>query len=763
MPKQSYVINKFLGLNTEADARDIQPGQLQQATNVLVDKPGKIRSMPIAGRYNTLSKATTQLNPGYGLFAFSADYSYAATPAATRTNYIVAQIGGSTFEIIPGYDSGSTTWYSQDTNNNNLDIGTQDSNVEQNYYYVDGALRICDGNFAAANISGNSRKWLGYINQLPFGSAYTQQDWYIKDADITAPSEGIVYAGDCWTEAGSSDTILIDVGAFAGIGTDILAYKAVNASDDVVRAITARTDDQLTTAAGGAWAPAPSARIYYIAPAGDGTGICINLYDTGAAGGIPAGTYNLATTFIYDKSQESTLFKLKGSAILSGNIYRLYAIARGEYNPRITGGRIYIREDGSGDKWAILAEWSMEDGVWAVPQGEGYALASWTGDVTSNNEAEEIYVSITSQDYGDTGSAINAATYEMITGLGESESILNAKYKTSCIINRRCYIGNIYQDGIHYGDRMLKSPFGKFDIFPSGNYVDVAIEDGDDIIKLIAFGDRILQFKRRILYIINVSKEEEFVEEIHPFKGIDYPCQVYEGSDGIIWANQIGVFYYDGQKIHDLSEPIKSDWQDFAGISGAIFSVGFEEQYKKAIILKSVKGLAVSDDDIYCFDFISKQWTYGSGIYTELTAGYGRTNFVNTADGELICLEYDVSANNFIMKWQNNPTAITSMSMKTQDIDFGKPGINKRIYGIYITYKCVTTANVSMSTYYDGGGTPTNAAALTSTGDVWQVQEFSITPVNIKSVVIRLYSTGTVPSTFEVNDITIIYRMKGDR
>ena len=92
-----------------------------------------------------------------------------------------------------------------------------------------------------------------------------------------------------------------------------------------------------------------------------------------------------------------------------------------------------------------------------------------------------------------------AITYESRTGISHNEKSINSIWKTSCLANRRIYIGNLktyYEDGSSkiFPDKMVRSLPNKFDIFPISESVDVAINDGDDIVKLEAFGDRILQF-----------------------------------------------------------------------------------------------------------------------------------------------------------------------------------------------------------------------------------------------------------------------------
>ena len=55
------------------------------------------------------------------------------------------------------------------------------------------------------------------------------------------------------------------------------------------------------------------------------------------------------------------------------------------------------------------------------------------------------------------------------------------------------------------------------------NNIDVAVNDGDAIVHLIEYADRILQFKKNTCYVINISGATEYLEAEHKFKGISNP------------------------------------------------------------------------------------------------------------------------------------------------------------------------------------------------------------------------------------------------
>ena len=130
-------------------------------------------------------------------------------------------------------------------------------------------------------------------------------------------------------------------------------------------------------------------------------------------------------------------------------------------------------------------------------------------------------------------------------------------WKTAVIVKRRAYVGNIMLPGGQvFEDRMMKSPLNQFDKFPDDNfhYVDVVVGDGDEIVHLEAFGDQILQFKRKYLYIIEVTDEGEEVIGSYQGYGIENHGQVTQTKHGVAWATSGGAYLYDGEDIIDLSK-----------------------------------------------------------------------------------------------------------------------------------------------------------------------------------------------------------------
>ena len=103
-----------------------------------------------------------------------------------------------------------------------------------------------------------------------------------------------------------------------------------------------------------------------------------------------------------------------------------------------------------------------------------------------------------------------------------------------------------------FADRIIKSPVNRFDTFPIRNSVEAAVNDGESIVELVAFGDRLLQFKERTLYILNIAGKYESLESTHQFRGVAHKRAVAKMEIGVAWVNKHGCFFFDGNTIKNL-------------------------------------------------------------------------------------------------------------------------------------------------------------------------------------------------------------------
>tara|TARA_R100001510_G_C7656322_1_gene216191 strand:+ start:1178 stop:3871 length:2694 start_codon:yes stop_codon:yes gene_type:complete len=515
--------------------------------------------------------------------------------------------------------------------------------------------------------------------------------------------------------------------------------------------------------------------------------------------GFQEGLYSFHYTFIYDdEKQESLPFGftdvdsvnfskvnvLGGSILFNFDTYiNTFADPSGSYSfsKRIVGSRLYYKLE-ENDNFYLIGELDFVDkGFKWFPEGNELAYSISNTTNTSGN-----FLSKASLIKGISPLSANIIdTFKNINGFdGQVESI-NCRYKTAVIHGRRCYIGNIVKDSKTHPDRMMKSRINKFDTFPSGNgVVDVAIRDGENIVKLEAFADRILQFKQKSLYIINVAENVEFLEDVYRNKGCEFPYHVTKTDYGITWFNKFGVYLFNGKSVTNLLEKdnIKlideSDWEAFItdGEDGSSDDTDMSSAHigylpkRRQILIKN------ENTNLFIYDLLLRSWTKTGINHIDINDPGQMTNFALDSDQNLF---YISGSSSQIETFDPSPTYVFDYKYTTKDIDFGQPSVRKKIYKVYITYKSGGNTNVLVK-YDTNGHTDYNLLFANGTNftsnelvydsgnaNKWITAELkpntSSEANNVNSFALQIISEGggaSVPSSFEINDITIVYRIK---
>tara|TARA_Y100000593_G_scaffold89013_1_gene172346 strand:+ start:54 stop:3065 length:3012 start_codon:yes stop_codon:yes gene_type:complete len=459
-------------------------------------------------------------------------------------------------------------------------------------------------------------------------------------------------------------------------------------------------------------------------------------------------------------------------------------------NPRISGVRIYwaSSDDGYSELWRIFDcdfyKGTKTYGMDSTSGSGGWAPWQHIGMYPNSDLATNAYGHYMIPDW-DTGNKFTSPpkflSYFTANGHSHNEDIVLNSFKSAVVANNRVYAGNVNQtvDGqpTQFSDRIMKSPIGQFDKFPASNYLQVAKNDGDEIVALATFGDRLLQFNKNVMYIINISQVDEFMESEHKFKGIVSPASVFTTDKGIAWANKLGAYFYDGNRVHNLlrrketSLISQSTWSTFADtaiMTGYISS-------KNQLIFGADIGTGddeAGDGEAYIYSLTTRSWVRAS---TGTVADAIKTNFTSDYNGDLIYYDYTAEK---MLKWDSSPDSSTYLNMLTKDIDFGQPSVRKKIYKVYISYKGDASAvelryringdtNTPTTQFYrtqaDGSSDGTNADStplLNIDTNDWVNAELIPTAAINNIYSFQLYFEGTGAADFEINDISIVYRMK---
>ena len=589
------------------------------------------------------------------------------------------------------------------------------------YYKSEEAIRCCDTN---RNTSGKVQ-WYGWISRQHFsypGNAYTNEysGYYAKDNDLGRPSYG-QYEKDSGTA---------------------LAY--------------------------------PTA----------GRGFNLKCFSSATDGLVEGKTYEFAQSFIYDGNQESLLShynKLDNSPIstldtvLAATDLKQLSIqigAKGPYDPRISGGRIYIRESGTDDEWNFLLDVDLTKG----------ARISLEGDYTEWKLASDpdYYIGASATTYMAIDS-ISPLTYEVINGYPSSifsNDIggIGENWKDAVVSNSRVFVCNVRikdenkgqhkipgiageADLTEFKDRIMYSMPNRYDVFPSFNFIEAAKGDADHYMAIESHADRLLAFKRKSMDIINISSPSDtnwFLEDTKNYMGVETHVAVAKTQYGVVWVNKNGLFLYDGQTIKDLTENKIDDgtWYSFVTNSSGIIY----DEVKSSIFV--IKGFS-SDGDAYMCDLKKGNFTYLIDFTFDAITNPVDTNFSDTPNTMIGTIVNDSGLMTKFYKLYRTPQAQTGVELQTKNFTLGDPNIMKKIYAIYITYQAKSSIAADIHYSTDGGTSWTNTSAGPSTIDGvtagWKKGKWAIaTPPSASTIMVKI--DGTASNIIKINDIGIEYR-----
>ena len=612
---------------------------------------------------------------------------------------------------IDTFSSGSSTKWNSDTIVlRSAETGTY-SKVK--YYAVDQAIRCCD----TADSSDSQIQWYGYINRRHF-----------DDCDVATDNNS--YLG---YESKTND-------------------------------LAPPTENDLTTNA----TASPSAFTTY--PAGAGNGFELNIIThTDVDGLIPQGVYECASTFIYDSNQESLpLLYTNTHTIIEANDLKALSLnvtAKGPYDSRISGGRIYIRDQSKDEEWIMLIDISLGKGC-RTKLSDTYT--PWH-DASAGTDNTYNCPTATASDNFEV-KELSLLTYELINGY-PSSIFSNAIgdqgefWKDSVIANNRAFICNVTvkndQAGVdksstspeHYGDRIMYSMPNRFDTFPSHNYIEAAKGEFDDYVAIDSFADRLIAFKKHSVDIINIAGDDKnwFLEDSKKYQGVLHPEALKKTQYGLVWVNTQGLFLYSGQDIKNLSEDLisDSDWSSHIGSNTIII---YDEQESMVFVVKD----AASDASTYMCDLKTNTFTYLDTFVP--VSDDGITNSVDTESNNTLIAHDEGDTIDFYQLYRTQAT-IAQVEFKTKFYDFGNPDIIKKIYAVYITYKCTDHALTNKFTLVQPDSTSTALAGTIATAaNFTTIKVAPSSPVSCSRISLVFDSTTDDP-TLQISDIGFEYRL----
>tara|TARA_R100001082_G_scaffold99884_1_gene68773 strand:+ start:283 stop:2775 length:2493 start_codon:yes stop_codon:yes gene_type:complete len=828
MPRQSLQLNDFSGgLNTKSSPRDIAPNELSKADNVVISNPGLIESASdSSAKLGTANAPNTQTTAGYGAFMFNSQYNtdssgtigdsvqvfaYPEDNASTTTTKILtyARAFGNSGNFTLTEASGDAIVDMQVT-----------GGVHPVYYYVDGSLYISDAKVVDGDNSTEPRK-LQYVSSTRLGSSTTVVGWYDTTMKVEIPGTSNFESIDSTTD-GNFSSNPDNVGGFDVILSTDPSTVSTNFSNKQQD-----SSNIITTTNPGETAPSPNEdinatdkTIYLKTEAGDdnmtgafsdgdeffinGEGFKVrginvlspntvvqlvvdrDVYGTGAlmhpassnvttqsssttsvtGGGWEAGTYEFTHTII-DLQDNETL-----PQAIQSNVFN---ITEGSYFTRVglsvkfedwssrkneKGVRIYTRKKGGNGRWILFLDVDWRRGVRSNLFEKYKDETNGFGSAVSTNFKQVKNLDIVNP---------SLDNYESINGYSQDEESIDfgtdGGYKAATVCARRAWVANVRKNDVVYDDRVYYTPVNRFGTFPDSYYLDIGISDGDAFTALHSLGNRLLAFKQKKLYVINVSSTSDagwYLEAEYEGMGCINQSSVSKTPFGVAWVNSHGVYLFDGQSMpKELTLKLDDNlWNLGQEASNVLYnpSIGYDNKYKQLFVLQDSAITSNSnvdtEDRVFVFDFPTQSWTTRDSIGTA-----DISNFVDSYDGIYFFKHSDDKIHKV-----NGDTGTKTIELITKDIDFGNPGLVKKVKKVYVTARDAAANSTLTLSYALDGSTSFTAASVPGSGQAtinnaqYEVNAYTINQ-NCESVALKLVSSGKI----DINDINIDFRLTNKR
>ena len=778
MPPKVFKIPLLTGgVNSQADTAYVKDEESTNLTNFIPNRRGRIRlsgSMEVetieydnSNESIALTVTDDYHTSGYGLYYFRADH----TMLSANNTYIV---NGSPVEVVDGvdyyvfqdnrytkiYDSVNARFLQTRLDGGGANITTSPF-VLPTYYYADNALRVCAAH--TANIGGTSyhKRYLGFIERKLFG--YTSTDvtfwvnhkrWYQDTAKIMTPSASSYSQTIGSEKPGKMNSQIIDLD---GDSTD--NFTTIN--DEGIK--------------------------FYVgySPSVTGTWKLAN-------------TYKIYASYIYDGSQESNVLELanfspdvdnKGVRVAvevdyaDGNSANSdntgVALTDLNISPRITGAVLYFSDSEDGDK--VLYRLFEVDFIKGCRKFTDTSYTSWgviqAGQRFDCPAGASGGIAANSFLFLD---PLKISTYEDINGYGPEED-LSPEFNCAAMVGKSVFIGNVKIGDEVFNDRIMFSPINsdqkpQYDTFPETHILDIGADDGDRITQLISDGEKLIVFKEKSVSVLNVSKfGAEFVEQSFKYIGIKNPCQAVLTNYGVCWINSTGCYLLKNNELINLIDgKILQDgrlkqfqknmlWSISDSNINNMPSIGYYPKQQQLIIAVNIaEDASVKAQDCWIFDFKQEAWSYHSNA---LDTHLVRSNFINDNKGNL----YQTGGNNTsgtpsndtltLSYWNNDSVGKTECAYVTKDLNFGSPGINKKIYKVGLTYRIDTSTTNIKPLYGLNGEDAITETFISNQGDLNSSGLLEAPSSAISTETLKLYVDGV----FNFFDSSHYYMVQGSQ
>lgn len=448
------------------------------------------------------------------------------------------------------------------------------------------------------------------------------------------------------------------------------------------------------------------------------------------------------------------------------------ALGDGVNGRYVTGGVYHDAAVGT-DYFTVIAGTN----IYRVSNTFNTTYTTVTGTVTITASAANLAQATNINDKAVFCNELDRPFYVGTTGNALALETVTFSSATTCTANGSYLIvANTVEASVAFPTRVRWSDIANQNSFPANNYVDIEPSDGDKIIALVNFEDKVYVFKKHTIYQLLITGEDGANAFIYrPLtRGIGAWAKnsvKVIPNVGVVFLAQNTIYTINGSGLEPIGDQIQTT---LSGMNRLKWKDAVGEVYPK----RFQYWLAMSVDSnparvVLVYDYIQKAWTtynFNSDV-TMLAQAEDSTGDTILLSGDSLGYHYkhDIGTADFP---HNTKTAISSY-YASSDLNFSSPDIDKNFKYLYLYSNTLTSTTVTVETAIDFTSlydAPINIdlgniGAVYDTGvydvSTYVIPQASITRIelNLKGKTIKLkFSNSTMDSALGIVGWAIVYR-----
>lgn len=361
----------------------------------------------------------------------------------------------------------------------------------------------------------------------------------------------------------------------------------------------------------------------------------------------------------------------------------------------------------------------------------------------------------------------NGATWTVVTGI--------TKVKWIEVFENYMFLANVELSSVRQATRLYWSTIKDAETWSTTDFVEIGLQDGQEITGIKTLGDRLVIFKERSIYIGIFTGDSNvpfiFVKTKSHVGSIS-GYSVQEVNNGLIFLSQDGFYFFNGTTSEKISERISVTMDTFNKNRFSVSQSAYQKERNRYWLALTTSG-GSTNNRVITFDSFNNAFSLYKGhnancFVTLHTSGQERIYFGDYAG---FVYRADTGLN-------DNPSGTaTSIEgyLKTKWFDFGDQTNQKATPNlvVYFTYK---TGIVTFAYAYDlSEGEVILSFSTTAPGElwdtaVWDVSEWGASGGFFRRIdldgrgrVVRYrFYNNTLSETFHINGIATNVHLETD-